>query len=202
MRVDNLSAYTVYEAPSIRAVPELYLKPAAPADDNPEKTPPKNTRAIPPPEAGYDQIGRSLSQTEGPRDLVTIHLPDRIREKITPPKDDSGDGDFFDVRRIAPRETSELSMALYVEGVLSWDEHSMLAFQPELHPDYEATIGALTGKEAEPDRPRDLIRQWEERLSYELRHADQSPLSRKNVSIAQKISSVLRMIEQPVDMVA
>jgi hypothetical protein len=195
MRVDNLSAFTVYEAPSLRATPELYLKPAG-------TPPPPTPKNLSPPETKSGEANTAYEKVQGHRELVTINLPDRIRQKVTPPKNESDDGDYYDVRRIAPRETSELSMALYVEGVLSWDEHSMLAFQPELHPDYEATIGALTGKEAEPDRPRDLVKLWEEKLSFELRHADQSAVSRKNLATAQKIASVLRLIDQPVDMVA
>ena len=50
-----------------------------------------------------------------------------------------------DARHISPRQIAEISMDLYVGGALSWEEYALLAFQPELHPDYERTIGALTG---------------------------------------------------------
>ncbi|MCW9036199.1 MAG: hypothetical protein OQK35_07380 [Alphaproteobacteria bacterium] len=135
------------------------------------------------------------------RDLITIHLPERIRKLIEPPAggNEADKGEYYDVRNISPRDTSELSMDLYIEGVLNWEEHEMLAFQPELHPDYNATIGALTGKEAEPDKPRDIVKEWGEKLSFELRHADQSG---KRAEHAQRIHTVLQLIDQPVDMVA
>lgn len=37
----------------------------------------------------------------------------------------------------------------------------MLANQPELHPDFNRTIGALTGRRAAPDRERDCLAEWE-----------------------------------------
>ncbi len=36
-------------------------------------------------------------------------------------------------------------MDLHVAGVLPWEGYAMLAFQPELHPDYDRTVGALIG---------------------------------------------------------
>ena len=61
-------------------------------------------------------------------------------------------------------------MDLYMVGVITWEEHAMLAFQPELHPDYDQTVGALTGEKADPDRPRDYVAIWEARLAFERKH--------------------------------
>ncbi len=98
------------------------------------------------------------------------------------------------VRNISPREMGNIAMDLYVSGVLSWDEYSMLAFQPELHPNYDATVGALTGERASPDQPRDFVSQWEDRLNFERRHnPDDRPLIRRTSRIVQ----VLRQIENP-----
>lgn len=76
----------------------------------------------------------------------------------------------LDGRLTTPRQVGELSMELYLSGWLSYEESALLGFQPELHPDYECTIGALTGEPAEPDRPRDFISLWQDRLAFELRH--------------------------------
>ena len=63
----------------------------------------------------------------------------------------------FNVRQFTPRHMAELSLELYVLGYIDWDEYAMLAFQSELHPDFDRTIGALTGEKADPDRPRDFL---------------------------------------------
>ena len=75
-----------------------------------------------------------------------------------------------DLRRISPRRLAALSMDLYLAGTLSWSEYEMLAFPPELHPDYERTIGALIGERADPDRPRDYVAYWERRLAFEKKY--------------------------------
>ena len=80
------------------------------------------------------------------------------------------------LRHFTPREMSELSLDLYVGGLLGYEDYAMLTFQPELHPDYDATIGALTGVKAQPDRPRDFIELWEDRLQFELAHAPENHL--------------------------
>jgi len=100
------------------------------------------------------------------------------------------------VRHVSPREMGDIAMDLYVSGVMSWDEYSMLAFQPELHPDYDATVGALTGETARPDQPRDFVAKWEDRLAFERRHnPDNKALIRRTGRIVQ----VLRQIENPTD---
>lgn len=93
------------------------------------------------------------------------------------------------LRRLTPREMSELSLDLYVGGLLGYEDYAMLAFQPELHPDYDTTIGALTGTKAQPDRPRDYIELWEDRLRFERTH---SPENRKLIGRIQHIVHLLR----------
>ncbi|MGB0682422.1 MAG: hypothetical protein ACPGOV_06925 [Magnetovibrionaceae bacterium] len=102
----------------------------------------------------------------------------------------------YDVRALSPRQAIEMSTDLYVSGVLSYDEHALLAYQPELQPDYNETIGALTGQKAEPDRPRDFIAHWEDRLSFEIAHnGDNTEL----VDRTERILGVLRQIDSPTD---
>jgi hypothetical protein len=62
---------------------------------------------------------------------------------------------------------AELSLDLFLAGVLTDEEYALLAFQPELHPDFDQTIGALTGERAKPDQARDYVATWRERLEFE-----------------------------------
>lgn len=77
----------------------------------------------------------------------------------------------YDVRAISPREMVDLSVDLYVSGLLTREQYADLSFQPELLPNFEQTIGALTGERAEPDRPRDYTEIWRQRLAFETKHA-------------------------------
>ncbi len=76
----------------------------------------------------------------------------------------------LDVRNASPRQITNISLDLYAAGFLTYEDYTALAFQPELHPDYDRTVGALTGQPAAPDRPRDFVKYWNERLQFELRH--------------------------------
>ena len=103
-----------------------------------------------------------------------------------------------DTHHLSPRQMSELSLNLYAAGAISFDDYSALAFQPELHPDFNRTIGALTGERAEPDRPRDFVRLWDDRADFQRRHnAARADL----VEQSERIASVLRQIETPISMV-
>ena len=45
----------------------------------------------------------------------------------------------------------------------------MVGFPSELDPRYDETIGALIGDKANPDLPRDMLGQWEQRVGFERR---------------------------------
>lgn len=104
----------------------------------------------------------------------------------------------IDVRNITPRQAVELGMDLHVAGVLPWEEYAMLAFQPELHPDYDRTVGALIGEKAQPDRPRDFVAMWKERLAFERKYNAGDP---KLIARTARIVTVLRQIETPTSVV-
>ena len=99
-------------------------------------------------------------------------------------------------RSISPRAIHALSEDLYAGGVLTWDEHAALSFQAELHPDFERTIGALTGERPLPDQPRDFVKEWEKRLDFERRYFPERP----ERDYALHILSGLRRIDQPTDL--
>jgi len=96
-----------------------------------------------------------------------------------------------DATHISPREIAEISMDLYIAGVLPWDEYALLAFQPELQPAYDETIGALIGEKAEPNRRRDFVAIWEERLVFERRYNGDDA---KRIARVEHIAAVLRQI--------
>lgn len=100
----------------------------------------------------------------------------------------------IDIRSLSPRQMADASMDLYVAGVLPWEEYAMLAFQAELHPDYDRTIGALTGQAADPDRPRDFLAEWEERLAFEVKHNADNP---QRVTRTRHIVNLFRQIDSP-----
>lgn len=96
-------------------------------------------------------------------------------------------------RAISPRAIQDLSLELYAGGIISWEEHEDLAFQADLHPDFPRTIGALTGDTALPDQPRDYVKEWEQRLAFEGRHAPKGPKHNR----ALRILAVLRRMAPP-----
>ncbi len=139
--------------------------------------------------------GRALVPVPRPA-LPTGARPAQIPARAEPPI-----AELFraiDVRNLTPRQAAELSMDLHVAGVLPWEEYAMLAFQPELHPDYDRTVGALIGEKAQPDRPRDFIAMWEERLVFERRY---NAADAKLVERTARIVTVLRQIDSPTTVV-
>lgn len=99
----------------------------------------------------------------------------------------------YDLRNISPREFADVTHELYMEGTLSWDEFQMIGFPTELHPRYDETIGALIGEPARPDRPKDMLGRWEQRVEFERRYnpdADQ-------VRIAENALAKLSWQSQP-----
>lgn len=96
-----------------------------------------------------------------------------------------------DLRRVSPRRFAEIAHELYLEGALKWAEYQQIAIPSELHPDYDSTIGALIGCKAEPDRPRDLLAEWEGRVDFMRRYRD--PALRH----AERAVEVLRRQAEP-----
>ncbi len=76
-------------------------------------------------------------------------------------------------------------------GLLSFDDYSALAYHPELHPQYDRTIGALTGEAAAPERKRDFIDEWEEKHRFLTKY---SPGNKQLVEQAARITSLLQSL--------
>lgn len=94
----------------------------------------------------------------------------------------------FDLLCVSPRRFAEVVQELYLEGSLHWDEYQAVGFPSELHPCYNRTIGALTGRHADPDRPRNMLAELEKRLEFMRRFND------RNVSGAERALDVLRRV--------
>lgn len=105
----------------------------------------------------------------------------------------------LNMRAISPRKIAETGYDLYTVGAIGWEEYEMLAFQPQLHPDYDKTIGALIGDTAQPDRPQDFIEILQQRLQFERRYnADDS----RKIRQTEHLISILRQIDNPTNLIA
>ena len=154
------------------------------------------------PNAGHDHLSqrapvdKTVERTDGPKPVTQLlEGPDK-RADVKPLANGQGKG--LDLRNFTPRQMADLSMDLYVSGILEWDEYAMLAFQPELHPDYDRTIGALTGEKAKPDGPRDFIAEWEKRHRFEEKHNSKD---RDLVQRTLRVVNVLKQIGSPTNVV-
>ncbi|GEM_PF-1415595 len=96
----------------------------------------------------------------------------------------------IDPRNMSPRQLADWAHEMYLCRMLTWEEYCMAGFPPELHPQYNRTVGALTGKPAQPDAPRNMIRVWEERLSFMLRYYDADEPD------VQRVEKLLRLLRQ------
>ena len=116
--------------------------------------------------------------------------------RLQPP---AGGPQVPDARYISPREMQDYSENLYAAGVLSFEDYEILAFQPDLHPDFGRTIGALTGEAAAPDRKRDYIEHWGKRLNFTQRYY---PANSNEVRQAHRIHEALKAFPSRTDIFA
>ncbi|MBI2584952.1 MAG: hypothetical protein HYW28_03635 [Rhodospirillales bacterium] len=167
---------------------DLFSKPAL-ADLVRHEPPPLKTRP------GIEP-GNQIKALPAPKpEPSAVKTPSKAAAARSPLRQLIGD---VDMHRLSPRQMANLSSDLYAAGVVSFDDYAALAFQPELHPDFARTIGALTGERAEPDRPRDFVRLWEERAEFQRRHnAARADLVKQD----ERIAAVLRQIDAPTNVV-
>lgn len=119
--------------------------------------------------------GQRLDDRHEPR-LITYcggesgPTTEQVRRPVPPPPSSRPrPGQRFDLRNISPRHFAEITHELYLDGTLSWEEFQQVGFPSELDPRFDETIGALIGEKANPDQPRDMLSQWEERVAFEQR---------------------------------
>ena len=99
----------------------------------------------------------------------------------------------YNVKSITPRQMVTMSFDLYFSGHVSREHYTELAFQSELMPNFDATIGALIGAKAAPDKPRDYTLIWRARLKFEMEHCVDS---QRIVERTQKILDLLESIDK------
>lgn len=90
----------------------------------------------------------------------------------------------YDVRNMTPKEMSELSQHLFDSGLINFEHHALLSFQPEMN--YE-TQEILPSR---PDETRDFIKQWEQQKELHIRQGNHQFAQRD-----QKILNVLTNLE-------
>lgn len=104
-----------------------------------------------------------------------------------PPGPDAG------LRAMSPRDFADFAHELYLAGRLEWTEYRMVGFPSELDPRWDATIGALTGEKAAPDRPRDMLAEWERRVEFMRRFQAGDPAT----GIAERVLALLQHLSPP-----
>lgn len=149
---------------------------------------------------GFASSGRALAAVPKPVVRPPVRTPagDPLEQwdvRPLPP----GVRAAVDLRDISPRQVADMSIDLYASGILSWEEYSELAFQAELHPDFDRTIGALTGERAMPNRRRNFVAVWVERLAFEMKYNTHQP---KRIERARHIVAVFRRVSGGARMVA
>jgi len=75
----------------------------------------------------------------------------------------------YDVRNMSPREMAAMSQTLYQSGAISFQDHALLSFQPDLGSDFNPTLAAPPGQ---ADAPRDLMAQWAAQLQAHEQQGD------------------------------
>lgn len=116
-------------------------------------------------------INHSALQANSPQPIKTnLHSPPlisknsdtvEISEKGKSISSAKGIMSRYDINNISPREMSNMSLELHLEGVISFEEHALMSFQPELN---QEQYNKITGNHANPDISRDFIDEWENKL--------------------------------------
>ena len=76
----------------------------------------------------------------------------------------------YDVRNMTPNELVWLSTQLYEAGAIGFGEYTILSFQPEFNDGFDENSGFYRELQRDPDRPRELLTEWERHL-WEMQRA-------------------------------
>jgi hypothetical protein len=112
------------------------------------------------PQATIDKTNESLSVYPS-KTKDTVELSDKSQAFNKSAKQIMS---HYNIREASPREMASLSAELHSSGILSFDSHALLSFQPELNAEQ---FNKIMGETAEPDRTRDFILDWEEKLAIQ-----------------------------------
>ena len=126
-----------------------------------------------------------LTSMDSAQDAAALEKPAQLA--ALPPPADNQNG-RYDMRNISPRNFADATHELYMDGTLNWNEFKMVGFPSELDPRYDETIGALIGEKANPDQPKDMLGQWEQRVDFEKRYNPSAEQVGTAESALQKLS--------------
>ncbi|WP_051309296.1 hypothetical protein [Desulfogranum japonicum] len=73
----------------------------------------------------------------------------------------------YNIRNMSPREMSDMSQELYQKGAISFQDHALLSFQPELGFSSNENIH-------QADIPKDFIAHWEQQLQLHEQHGERA----------------------------
>ena len=104
-----------------------------------------------------------------------------VRVKLSSSDQVQGLAQEYDVRNMSPKQMSQMSQQLFDSGLISFEDHALLSFQPEMN--YE-TQQILPGN---PEQPKDFIQQWEEQRQFHLKEG--------NHNFAQKDQKMLNLLQ-------
>ncbi len=76
----------------------------------------------------------------------------------------------YDVRSITPQETADLSSELYDAGLISFKDHAILSFQPELGKIPLPDGASIYLTHADGNGRRDMIAEYEARIEFSKKH--------------------------------
>ncbi|MBL4621106.1 MAG: hypothetical protein JKY89_01785 [Immundisolibacteraceae bacterium] len=77
----------------------------------------------------------------------------------------------YNLHHASPRQMVDMSGELLESGSITFDEHSLISFQPEFNADQ---FQQIYGHPPYPDGPRDFLYEWESKLSAQ-RQAGSNP---------------------------
>ena len=103
-----------------------------------------------------------------------------VRVKLSSSDQVQGLAQEYDVRNMSPKQMSQMSQQLFDNGLISFEDHALLSFQPEMN--YE-TQQVLPSK---PNETRDFIRQWEQQKELHLNQG--------NTQFAQRDQKILNVL--------
>ncbi len=136
----------------------------------------------------YLRMPNGCNSPPGP--MAPLDLPMSVSRPV-PPAVPAADG--VDPHRMSPRQFAEWAYDVYLEGQMLWQDYRLAGFPSELHPSFEMTIGALTGERAEPDRPRDMLLEWERRHAFERRHHG------RDSAVAERCARIVALLRWEAD---
>lgn len=98
----------------------------------------------------------------------------------------------YNIQDASPKEIATMSLELFDNEVISFEEHAMLSFQPELNSEQYQEI---FGKVAEPDVARDFISEWQSKLNEQRSSGTPLEFSKKTQEMIHLLNNLQGLTE-------